>query len=36
MTNSLIGLGIFTLVFGLMGIYAKKHEIKPPKPPKKQ
>ena len=31
MTNSLIGLAIFTLVFSLIGIYAKKHEIKPPK-----
>jgi hypothetical protein len=29
MTNSLIGLALFTLVFGLIGTYAKKHEIKP-------
>lgn len=35
-TESLIGLVLFALVFGAMGIYAKKHERRdvPKKPPR--
>lgn len=29
--ESLVGLVVFAIVFAAMGIYAKKHEIKPPK-----
>jgi hypothetical protein len=28
--ESLVGLVVFAIVFGAMGAYAKKHEIKPP------
>jgi len=37
-TESLIGLVVFALVFGAMGIYAKKHERRdaPKKPPRQR